>query len=106
MSTKAGHTHIHRSDRCSHDNILLSVRNSISFYHLHCQDSATCLHSSANPTLILWGADDAWIPLKNAYRFEEKIANSTVVVMKETGHLPMEEKPAESLAIALNFLSN
>jgi len=59
-----------------------------------------------NPTLILWGADDAWIPLKNAYRFEEKIATSTVVVMKETGHLPMEEKPVESLAIILGFLSN
>jgi pimeloyl-ACP methyl ester carboxylesterase len=59
-----------------------------------------------NPTLILWGAEDAWIPLKNAYRFEEKIATSTVVVMKETGHLPMEEKPAKSLAITLNFLSN
>ena len=59
-----------------------------------------------NPTLILWGAEDAWIPLKNAYRFEEKIATSTVVVMKETGHLPMEEKPAKSLAITLDFLSN
>ena len=59
-----------------------------------------------NPTLILWGAEDAWIPLKNAYRLEEKIATSTVVVMKETGHLPMEEKPAKSLAITLDFLSN
>jgi pimeloyl-ACP methyl ester carboxylesterase len=59
-----------------------------------------------NPTLILWGAEDAWIPLKNAYHFEEKIATSTVVVMKETGHLPMEEKPAKSLAITLDFLSN
>ena len=59
-----------------------------------------------NPTLILWGAEDAWIPLKHAYRFEEKIATSTVVVMKETGHLPMEEKPAKSLAITLDFLSN
>ena len=59
-----------------------------------------------NPTLILWGAEDAWIPLKNAYRFEEKIATSTVVVMKETGHVPMEEKPAKSLAITLDFLSN
>jgi pimeloyl-ACP methyl ester carboxylesterase len=29
-----------------------------------------------------------------------------VVVMKETGHLPMEEKPAKSLAITLDFLSN
>ena len=58
-----------------------------------------------NHTLILWGAEDAWIPLKNAYCFEEKIATSTVVVMKETGHLPMEEKPAKSLAITLDFLS-
>ena len=59
-----------------------------------------------NHTLILWGAEDAWIPLKNAYCFEEKIATSTVVVMKETGHLPMEEKPAKSLAITIDFLSN
>ena len=70
------------------------------------EDDTERLGLIPSPTLILWGADDAWIPLKNAYRFEEKIANSTVVVMKETGHLPMEEKPTESLAIALDFLSN
>ena len=47
-----------------------------------------------------------WIPVKNAQRFKEKIENSKVVIMNETGHIPMEEKPNESLMITLDFLSN
>ena len=54
----------------------------------------------------MWGANDNWIPVKNAQRFKEKIENSKVVIMNETGHIPMEEKPNESLIITLDFLSN
>ena len=70
------------------------------------EDYSERLDLIVNPTLILWGANDNWIPVKNAQRFKEKIENSKVVIMNETGHIPMEEKPNESLKITLDFLFN
>lgn len=57
------------------------------------------------PTLILWGENDAWIPVSDAPKFKAAIENAQVVIMPETGHLPMEEKPKESLAIVADFLA-
>ena len=56
------------------------------------------------PTLILWGKNDEWIPASNSSKFQHAIENSKVVIMPETGHIPMEEKPIESLDIILDFI--
>ena len=55
-------------------------------------------------TLILWGENDAWIPVTDAARFKNAIPQSQVYIMPNTGHVPMEESPQESLSIALAFL--
>lgn len=47
------------------------------------------------PTLIVWGDKDNVIPLSHSRAFNEKIKGSDLVVMKNNGHLPMEESPAE-----------
>lgn len=57
------------------------------------------------PTLIIWGENDAWIPVSDAPKFKAAIENAQVVIMPETGHVPMEEKPKESLAIVADFLA-
>ena len=44
-----------------------------------------------NPTLILWGSDDFLIPLKIAKQFQKDLPNDTLVIMKNVGHIPMEE---------------
>jgi len=56
------------------------------------------------PTLILWGANDQWIPVSVGHRFHEAIPGSTMAIMENTGHVPMEERPAESYAIVKEFL--
>ena len=56
------------------------------------------------PTLILWGENDAWIPVSDAPRFKAAIKDAQMVIMPKTGHVPMEERPKESLAIVLDFL--
>jgi len=56
------------------------------------------------PSLVLWGDKDELIPLENAYRFHEDLANDTLVILKNVGHVPMEERPAESLSAVLAFL--
>ena len=57
------------------------------------------------PTLILWGAKDLLIPIENAYKFHEDLPNSTLVILDNTGHTPMEESPLESLEPVLEFLT-
>jgi len=57
------------------------------------------------PTLVLWGAKDLLIPINNAYKFHRDLPNDTLVVIKNVGHVPMEEKPEESLAALNSFLS-
>ena len=56
------------------------------------------------PTLILWGAKDFLIPLENAYQFKEDLTNSSLIILKEVGHTPMEESPIESLRPILKFI--
>lgn len=56
-------------------------------------------------TLLLWGAKDTWIPLSNGERMNKIIPNSTLVVLKNSGHVPMEEQPIESLKILYDFLA-
>ena len=57
------------------------------------------------PTLILWGKQDAWIPVNNAKLFDELLPNSEVAIMDKTGHIPMEERPMESLEIVKKFIN-
>jgi pimeloyl-ACP methyl ester carboxylesterase len=56
------------------------------------------------PTLILWGESDGLIPLEIAYRFQQDLPNDTLVVLRNSGHVPMEENPRESLAVVLDFI--
>jgi len=57
------------------------------------------------PTLILWGENDNWIPVSDAARFKAAIKNAQVVIIPKTGHVPMEERPQESLAVVTAFLT-
>lgn len=56
------------------------------------------------PTLILWGKEDSWIPVTQAYSLEKAISGSKLIVFDDTGHVPMEEIPKESVTKYLSFL--
>jgi pimeloyl-ACP methyl ester carboxylesterase len=47
------------------------------------------------PTLIVWGEKDMLVPLKDAHRFDEAIADSRLIVYEDTGHVPMLERPED-----------
>ena len=57
------------------------------------------------PTLLLWGREDRLVPVRFAHRFHKDLPNDTLVILKNAGHVPMEESPEESLKIVLNFLN-
>lgn len=45
------------------------------------------------PTLVVWGEDDMVIPVRDADTFVELIAGSRKLVLRDTGHVPMVERP-------------
>ncbi len=49
-------------------------------------------HLINQPTLIIWGEEDKVIPIRNGYKLHEEILNSRLVVLKDCGHVPQEEK--------------
>jgi pimeloyl-ACP methyl ester carboxylesterase len=57
------------------------------------------------PTLIVWGEDDAIIPVRDAEDFERLIGDSRKVVMRDTGHVPMAERPEAFNELLLDFLA-
>ena len=58
-----------------------------------------------HPTLIVWGENDSIIPVRDANEFERLIPDSRKVVMKETGHVPMAERPNTFNDLMLEFLA-
>ena len=56
------------------------------------------------PTLIMWGRDDALISVDVAEEFADSLPNQSLVIYDNVGHLPMEEIPEQSAADALAFL--
>lgn len=69
-------------------------------------DLTDLLPTISAPTLIMWGEEDEWIPVKNAYYFHESIPNTQLAVIPQLGHVPMEEAPDVTSAIARSFLLN
>jgi pimeloyl-ACP methyl ester carboxylesterase len=66
-------------------------------------DNSAAIKNIEQPVLILWGENDKWVPTDIAYRFQQDLKNDTLVFIKQCGHIPMEEKPEESAAIARTF---
>jgi abhydrolase domain-containing protein 6 len=55
-------------------------------------------------TLILWGDTDRLIDVSCVKTLENGLNNSTTVVMKDCGHLPMLERPEETAGHYLAFI--
>jgi pimeloyl-ACP methyl ester carboxylesterase len=57
------------------------------------------------PTLIVWGEKDSIIPVRDAQEFERLIPDSRKVVMEDTGHIAMAERPGTFNDLMLSFLA-
>jgi pimeloyl-ACP methyl ester carboxylesterase len=63
------------------------------------------LHRLTRPTLVLWGGNDAVVPVIHARRAMSRLANAELVVIPQCGHLPHVERPTEFLAAVGSFLA-
>lgn len=62
------------------------------------------LKSIHAPTLVVWGREDALIPVSRGARFRDGIPGAKLVVFDQCGHVPQLEKPAKFNQAVLDFL--
>lgn len=56
------------------------------------------------PKLIIWGANDKWVPIISAVDYVKK-PNTQSVIIEDAGHCPMETNPKEANKAITNFIS-
>jgi len=69
------------------------------------EDYAQRYKSIQLPTLILWCQHDKIIPLAFGRRLALDIKGASLNVIKDCGHMPQEERPAETIRAVRDFLS-
>jgi len=62
------------------------------------------VHTIAAPTLVISGDSDRVIPPAIAQRYHELIAGSDLLLIPQTGHLPQEERPDETVAAIVRWI--
>lgn len=63
------------------------------------------LNKISGPVLIIWGQQDALIPLEAGAKMNKLIKDSKLVVFDNCGHLPQEEMPARTVDEMVNFIA-
>ena len=63
------------------------------------------IHCIRCPTLVIWGEDDLWHPVRMAHEFGQRIQGSQVEILPACGHLPHEERPENFNELIHAFLS-
>jgi pimeloyl-ACP methyl ester carboxylesterase len=56
------------------------------------------------PTMIVWGEQDAIIPVSHAYAAHEAIPNSRLEVIPDAGHFPQAESPEVFVDLLTDFM--
>lgn len=59
----------------------------------------------ATPTLLVWGREDAIVPLSAGRLYARAIPGAALQIIERCGHLPEMEKPEEFARLVLDFLS-
>lgn len=70
----------------AHHSVLATARN------WHANRIEQDAHLIDHQTLIIWGDQDTVIPIVNGYKLYNSILQSRLIVMKDCGHVPQEEK--------------
>lgn len=68
-------------------------------------DYATRLGSVTTPALIIWGQQDRFVSLAAGEDLHQAIPGSRLVVLPDTGHIPMWERPDDVNRIITEFLT-
>jgi pimeloyl-ACP methyl ester carboxylesterase len=83
--------------RDAHHSVLMTARN---WDACRIEQDAQFI---SQPTLIVWGENDTVIPIQNGYKLHDSILNSRLVVFKDCGHVPQEEKSENFVEVVTEF---
>lgn len=67
-------------------------------------DAVHRLGTLTMPALVLWGADDALVPVAVGQALADALPHAHFHTLPQCGHLPTLERPAESAALFQSFL--
>jgi pimeloyl-ACP methyl ester carboxylesterase len=62
-------------------------------------------HLIKQPTLLIWGEQDAEIPLEDGKFLHREIPDARLIVFRQCGHLPQEEYPQEFVELVTEFVN-
>lgn len=63
------------------------------------------LATITTPTLLIWGEDDTWVPLRGGEQLARLIPGATLITYPAVGHMAMEENTAQFNADLIAWLS-
>lgn len=69
------------------------------------QDIRPLAASITAPTLLIWGANDRLVPLRQGERLVHLIPHARLVTIPRAGHVPMYDRPDLFAATVLHFLT-
>lgn len=58
------------------------------------------------PTLLLYGDKDTWTPLEIGETLDDSLANSSLEILENVGHMPFMETPEETFALMESFVED
>ena len=67
-------------------------------------DQTPILSKIKKPSLVIWGAQDKVLHVDNAEVFNKELQNCLTVIIEETGHVSMVEKPKVVAKYVTNFI--
>ena len=67
-------------------------------------DQTPILSKIKKPSLVIWGAQDKVLHVDNAEVFNKELQNCLTVIIEETGHVSMVEKPKVVAKYITNFI--
>lgn len=76
------------------------------FKNVIAEDLRPFLSQIQKPTLIVWGTKDRYVPLTDAFIFNEKINNSKLEILEGGGHGLHQEMPRRLGRIIFGFLKS
>lgn len=80
------------------------IRNAVSLNTCHTMELVDRHGEITAPTLLLWGAEDPWQTIKDAYRLEMEIPNARVQPVAGASHWLQQDRPLEVAEAISAFL--
>lgn len=65
----------------------------------------TKMKSISITTLVIWGENDAWVPVAHIENWKRDVPQAKTIIYKNAGHIPIEEFPSITAADAERFLT-